>query len=536
MSKIMGYERLDDSEEDAYYERQLWLRAKHLRGAVDEDILRCVSSRIVCSGGGQYLLDKGFQYMDQSSKESGQAQAQAQVAKSSEDTYALSTPTRDFDAFLSHSWRDSGRLKYLALCYHFNLHAALAVGYLAATLAFLYCLAFGDPWPLSISPSLCPDDPARHYGTFVSLVGYAAYNIVFFFGHNFVWLVAPSRMFLDKICIHQTDPDKKYRGICALEHFLHHSHSLICCYMSDYFERLWCVYEIAAYTRFDLKRDASNIVFMPLLKAPTVLWLQLSFWLWRLVEYAAGIELEGLFAEGGADVYGFVHINDWGKKFGLPMMAVAFGVSGVLLCEAAKQRSMLTEQMSNFSVANAKVFSESDRDVVNKSIEEWFADEEDGGNGTAAPPARGREAQPDLPPSHSSPGIARFEAEVRHGKVHEAVARRLAGASGLTYTDLLAGFFGYSMLNFECFLHNSPASSFGLTSVAMQVAFFPLTIVVIASLTHRTSVLFRCACLPPPLEAALIFLESAVVGIAISLFFTLTLLVNPQCALFGTLL
>ena len=39
----------------------------------------------------------------------------------SEATFNLSQPADEIDIFLSHSWRDSGLLKYLALCLYFKI-------------------------------------------------------------------------------------------------------------------------------------------------------------------------------------------------------------------------------------------------------------------------------------------------------------------------------------------------------------------------------------------------------------------------------
>ena len=72
---------------------------------VQSDILRSVSSPRVVSQAGAVLR-------------SGSG--------GSEATFELSQPCEEIDIFLSHSWRDSGLLKYLALCLHFNSAMAMA--------------------------------------------------------------------------------------------------------------------------------------------------------------------------------------------------------------------------------------------------------------------------------------------------------------------------------------------------------------------------------------------------------------------------
>ena len=155
----------------------------------------------------------------------------------SAETYALSRPADEFDAFLSHSWRDSGLLKYLALSYHFNLRSALL-----ATLAVCVLLAFGHatfgaPTPLALFPSMCAADIARGFerskGTEFILVGHATFLVVLLFGHRMPRLVRPRKLFLDKMCIHQTDEVQKRRGILSLWEFLRKSKTMVVLYNDD---------------------------------------------------------------------------------------------------------------------------------------------------------------------------------------------------------------------------------------------------------------------------------------------------------------
>ena len=54
-----------------------------------------------------------------------------------------------------------------------------------------------------------------------------------------------SNVFLDKLCIHQGDETIKMAGIKDLSRCLQISKTLTVLCSQDYFERLWCVYEIA---------------------------------------------------------------------------------------------------------------------------------------------------------------------------------------------------------------------------------------------------------------------------------------------------
>jgi hypothetical protein len=73
------------------------------------------------------------------------------------------------------------------------------------------------------------------------LVGCFSYLLVLF-----IWQ-PQTRVFLDKICIHQTDITKKRHGIDSLGGFLRRSEEMLLLWDSTYFSRLWCTFELAAY-------------------------------------------------------------------------------------------------------------------------------------------------------------------------------------------------------------------------------------------------------------------------------------------------
>jgi hypothetical protein len=183
----------------------------------------------------------------------------------SEQTYDLSTPCEEIDVFLSHSWRDSGFLKYLAMCMHFNAHMALAASTASSLVCFVLCRSYDLRLPFfPVVPfmSLFVDlmdgaraagfelthlDPKRFvwldpawkplYAPVCQIAALLTFVPVLLFGHH---IRKPVTMFLDKVCIHQTDPVRKAEGIQAIDQFLMRSKTMIICYNDDYFERLWC--------------------------------------------------------------------------------------------------------------------------------------------------------------------------------------------------------------------------------------------------------------------------------------------------------
>ena len=104
------------------------------RRDVQADILRAIQSPKVCSRAGSVLR-------------SGSG--------GSEATYNLSEPCEVIDVFLSHSWRDSGMLKYLAICLHFNAALAMWCGFATGFGYFLLQRFYGvlDSQAFPWSPS-----------------------------------------------------------------------------------------------------------------------------------------------------------------------------------------------------------------------------------------------------------------------------------------------------------------------------------------------------------------------------------------------
>eukprot|EP00415_Alexandrium_ostenfeldii_P002437 UN2437 len=99
---------------------------------------------------------------------------------------------------------------------------------------YIWCTLFGPPVALMfifcspILPRLCSNDPV---------------------------------VFLDVACICQTDDRLKDAGIKALRGFLMRSRELHVMWSPEYFSRLWCVYELAAFMRIN---GAGAIQFRPI--------------------------------------------------------------------------------------------------------------------------------------------------------------------------------------------------------------------------------------------------------------------------------
>eukprot|EP00929_Paragymnodinium_shiwhaense_P117957 TRINITY_DN8944_c2_g1_i1.p1 TRINITY_DN8944_c2_g1~~TRINITY_DN8944_c2_g1_i1.p1 ORF type:complete len:611 (-),score=68.43 TRINITY_DN8944_c2_g1_i1:242-2002(-) len=164
------------------------------------------------------------------------------------DDYSLSKPVDEVDVFLSHDW-GTGRLhKTVGLCFFFNRWTAFVASCVCAVpLAYL-----------GSSPSL----PVIR-GEVAKLVCPIIYFAVYAFGQRLsLTCRKPSDVFLDKLCIHQTDEELKTAGILGLAGFLRASRQLVILWSPRYFSRLWCMYELVAWCYLH-GLDSGRICFLP---------------------------------------------------------------------------------------------------------------------------------------------------------------------------------------------------------------------------------------------------------------------------------
>merc|ERR1719356_1182884 len=85
-------------------------------------------------------------------------------------------------------------------------------------------------------------------------------------------------VFLDQVCINQVDEEKMKKGIYSLAGFLKHSQSMLVLWSPEYFSRLWCVFELAAYLKMN-STGGDRIIFVPIFKEVTLFIIYCFLWL-----------------------------------------------------------------------------------------------------------------------------------------------------------------------------------------------------------------------------------------------------------------
>jgi len=84
------------------------------------------------------------------------------------------------------------------------------------------------------------------------------------------WGLTPAELWVDTCCVCQDTPETVAAGVARFEHFLERSDRMVAFVSPAYFERLWCVYELATFCRQHRERLPSQLLLLSL-KWPSTL-------------------------------------------------------------------------------------------------------------------------------------------------------------------------------------------------------------------------------------------------------------------------
>jgi hypothetical protein len=298
------------------------------------------------------------------------------------ETFDLSQAVECMDIFLSHSWRTPGWLKTLGLMYTFNVRAALFLGAIVQVLVHGLDLAGVCVWPGTQGRLF--GSTAMHVLRWKAnyIVGCAVTLVLMLF-----WKQVPGPFqqrptcFLDKCCIHQTDEEKKSNGIKQLGAFLRMSDKMMILWQPEYFTRLWCVYELAAFAYMNKLDIERRLTIVPLKLTLVTIGLyvfhfvaSMSFTLLGPITWCS--EWHAEFVE---DVIApeFQYIYLTGVMFCMMFVGMYFLPSFALWKFAKwhmRDRRDLLQQLHSFTVEKASCFVESDRSLIEGHIEDFFGD------------------------------------------------------------------------------------------------------------------------------------------------------------------
>eukprot|EP00927_Polykrikos_kofoidii_P014196 TRINITY_DN16206_c0_g1_i1.p1 TRINITY_DN16206_c0_g1~~TRINITY_DN16206_c0_g1_i1.p1 ORF type:complete len:643 (-),score=58.59 TRINITY_DN16206_c0_g1_i1:42-1943(-) len=173
----------------------------------------------------------------------------------SDDFHPWSRPVTWIHEFWSHSWSAVQRQKVVVLLLEYNGVPASAVGTVAAFVGSGLFAAGGLPGWAKLSLLGFETCECGNWGV---LMG------VLFFVPTLVCWRSGRRVFLDKISISQVNEKKKLDGVLGIGAFLKASHCLLVLLDSTYLTRLWCVFELAAFSKLMESHPKKVVRFVPL--------------------------------------------------------------------------------------------------------------------------------------------------------------------------------------------------------------------------------------------------------------------------------
>ena len=280
------------------------------------------------------------------------------------DLFHMSFETKKIDCFWSHSWHAKSWMKIMLLLVYYNGRAALVVGCAAACLGLtLFYVEILPTWLRGFQL-----ESARYdFGPWGLAFGCLASILVLL-----MYTPRGSRVFLDRICIHQSDEKLKLLGIMSIGGFLKHSESMLVLFDPSYPTRLWTIFEIAAFLRSH-EDAADRLIVRPTFLGPA----------------AAGVFLFLAFMMVGV---GLSDSEDTGVVYAsqTTFQFVIFFAFGHWLRGYYRQMEECHRQVRTFSLSGVKSHCCSmkhvdragkpmtcDREIILECIRSWFGSDEE---------------------------------------------------------------------------------------------------------------------------------------------------------------
>lgn len=167
------------------------------------------------------------------------------------DLYFKSRKSQKISTFWSHSWHGSHWKKILNLITIYNGPIAIVFGMFIATVMMIL-------FALELLPGI---DRGKEFSYWCSLSGFVATALVMIFWRP------QKQIFLDRICISQTDRTLKAQAIKSLAGLLKESDSMLILWDPTWTERLWCLFELAAFLQ-SKKGQQKELIVRPTFLGP----------------------------------------------------------------------------------------------------------------------------------------------------------------------------------------------------------------------------------------------------------------------------
>ncbi|OLP88957.1 hypothetical protein AK812_SmicGene29630 [Symbiodinium microadriaticum] len=287
--------------------------------------------------------------------------------------FGASVETDSVDLFISHSWSAGRWEKFLALCLYLNLQMAVASCMITWILVVLLMISLYGVFGLGGSRLLLP--------CFVYLP-MVSFFIAFFFGQQLSFGLWSPSIWIDRLCIHQTDLDLKAEQIKSVPTFVARSSRMLVLCDGSYFERLWCNLELATFARHG---GVDKVDVLPLWLAPWLLCCMSLELLSAHVMDVSQIVFPGWMPACSQHIMGLVGrlLRDNPMMMRFVGWLVIWMITSLTTLPAAipsffsfrmkiGHHQLILDQMAEFDVRAAKCSEPSDREAIEKQLKEVF--------------------------------------------------------------------------------------------------------------------------------------------------------------------
>ncbi|CAE7810906.1 unnamed protein product [Symbiodinium microadriaticum] len=182
--------------------------------------------------------------------------ARALRAESAGDFYFKSRQTERISTFWSHSWHGGHWKKILAIITFYNGTAAVALALLTGVLVMvLFCFGtlpgIDRGWYFSLQ-----------WSCWSTCSGFVVASLAMIFWRP------QTGIFLDRICISQNNERLKTDAILSLAGLLKHSDNMLILWDPTWTQRLWCLFELAAFLKSKKKTSGQHLIVRPIFMGP----------------------------------------------------------------------------------------------------------------------------------------------------------------------------------------------------------------------------------------------------------------------------
>ncbi|CAJ1347816.1 unnamed protein product [Effrenium voratum] len=157
--------------------------------------------------------------------------------------------------FWSHSWRTPAWKKVGLLLFWYNGNVANLAGTVAALAMFVLCLL--EVLPGYLKQPWTGETRELPFGVWSIGTGLLVHGVflIFYWCRRTVWL--------DWICIHQGNEEKKMQGILSLGANIRNSKNMLILWDETWIDRLWCVFELSAFLKSHGREAKHHITILP---------------------------------------------------------------------------------------------------------------------------------------------------------------------------------------------------------------------------------------------------------------------------------